>query len=153
AASRSSSAATQPASAAFPEAGFYVLRRADRYLIASCGAPGPLRGHAHNDALGFELAAWGHAFIVDAGSYVYTASAQWRNRVRATAAHNVVQLDGAEINRFEHDQLFALGSDARPQVLSWRSDGELDELVAQHDGYTRLAGVGVHRRRFVFRKR
>lgn len=150
---RGAAAAPTPGSASFPEGGFYVMRHADRYLIADCAHPAKLRGHAHNGTLGFELSACGRAFIVDCGSFVYTASARWRNHFRATAAHNVVMVDGIEMNSIREDELFNLGAEAKPQVITWRSEAADDLLVAQHDGYERIGNVGLHRRRILFRRR
>ncbi len=65
-------------SQAFPDAGIYILRDDDLYLLfnaSGCGLNG--RGsHGHNDALSIEVSACGTAFIVDPGSYVYTADLQ-----------------------------------------------------------------------------
>ena len=58
-------------SAAFPNAGAYVMRYGDLYLhfnANDCGLNG--RGsHGHNDALSIEVSAFGRVFIVDPGSY------------------------------------------------------------------------------------
>jgi heparinase II/III-like protein len=140
-----------PRSRAFVASGFYVLRDRDAYLLAVCCDPRGPTGHAHNDTLGFELAASGRPWIVDSGSFVYTASAHWRHAFRSTAAHNVVRVDGGELNPIEIAQLSRRGRQAVPRLVAWRSDETRDRLEVEHGGY---AGVGVlHRRIFVFDKR
>jgi len=144
--------APEVASRGFAAGGVYVLRHRDDYAIVDGAGPAEITGHAHNDTLGFELCAGGRAFIVDSGTFAYTASAEARNRFRGTAAHNVVMIDGAEMNTIPPDDLFSLGREARVRVLRWESSAERDGLEAEHDGYTRLVGAPVHRRTFTFDK-
>jgi hypothetical protein len=141
------------ASRGFPEGGFYIMRHEGLHLIAHCGHPREVTGHAHNDALSFELSAFGRAWIVDSGTYCYGASEEWRNRFRATAAHNTVMVDSLELNRIEPGRLFHLGGEARPRASLWESAAEHDFLVAEHGAYRRLPGEVVHRRRFYFVKK
>ena len=59
--------------------------------------------------------------VTDCGAYLYTASREWRNRFRSTAFHNVVQVDGEELNRLiSPDHLWQLRDDARPLNVAWR---------------------------------
>ncbi len=139
-------------SRAFPDGGFYVMRKDDRYLIADCGHPLEHSGHAHNDTLSFELAALGRSWIVDSGTYVYTASREWRNRFRSAQAHNTVIIDGLELNTIVPDELFDLAREALPIVHQWESTKAYDLLDAQHSGYERIATGIVHRRRIYFDK-
>lgn len=48
--------------------------------------------HLHNDGTSITLAYKGVSFIVDPGSYVYTASIFWRNRFRSVSAHSGMYL-------------------------------------------------------------
>jgi hypothetical protein len=140
-------------SRAFAAGGIYVMREGPSYLIADCAGPAPLRGHTHNDTLGFELAVHGRAFIVDPGTYAYTSSTEWRNHFRRTAAHNTVAIDGQEMNTLVPGELFTLGGEARVRLHRWESTAEQDVLDAEHHGYQRLPGAPVHRRRITFEKR
>ena len=99
------------ASAAFPEGGFYVMRNDRDHVFIDCGPVGLAGrgGHGHNDCLSFEAVLDGVHLVSDCGAYVYTASAEERNRFRSTAYHNTPQVDGEEINRF-----VALGSPVDP---------------------------------------
>ncbi|MCA1615921.1 MAG: heparinase II/III family protein, partial [Acidobacteria bacterium] len=92
-----------PASAAFRDAGSYVLREGDLYLLLSASGAG-LKGrgsHAHNDALSLEVSACGASFIADPGTFVYTADLTARHLFRSTAAHSTVETDGAEQNTID----------------------------------------------------
>jgi Heparinase II/III-like protein/Heparinase II/III N-terminus len=145
---------TKLASKAFPDAGFYVMRKGDQYLLASCGEVGTngIGNHKHNDLLSFELYAGDKAFIVDPGSYVYTRHPDWRNLFRSTRYHNTVVIDGQEQNRFEPGQLFKMRPDSAASIREWRSTRDFDRLDGEHTGYARLQRSVCHRRTFLFRK-
>jgi uncharacterized heparinase superfamily protein len=81
----------------------------------------------------------GSTLIVDAGSYVYTSSVEWRNRFRSTAFHNTPTIDEAEQNRFVRPEfLWMLENDAHPSVELWREGTEWDVFRGSHSGYDRL---------------
>ncbi len=149
------SAAPPAKSQAFPDAGIYILRDNDLYLLfnaSGCGLNG--RGsHGHNDALSIEVSACGTAFIVDPGSYVYTADLRARHLFRSTAYHSTVQIDDVEQNTTDEKTPFVIGDEAHPQVLKWETNGELDYVIAEHDGYRRLDQPVTHRRSVRFDKR
>jgi len=132
---------TAPASKAFPDGGFYVLRSEQAHVIVDCGEVGMngRGGHGHNDILGLEVWLNGHDVITDCGAYLYTASREWRNKFRSTAFHNVVQIDDEELNRFiSPDNLWQLRDDARPRDVMWRWAPRLDYFRGGHTGYERL---------------
>jgi hypothetical protein len=143
------------ASRAFRDGGVYVQRRADLHLTIDAGDNGSngIGGHGHNDALSLTLYAYDRTFLVDPGSYVYTADYQWRNHFRSTAAHNTVIVDDQEMQRFGERQLFQLEEDARPQVLAWQTAPEFDLFDGVHYGYGRLSEPVSHRRQVYFDKR
>ena len=140
---------------AFPDAGTYVLRHDDLYLLfnaCSSGVNG--RGsHGHNDALSIEVSACGSAFIVDPGSYVYTADLRERQRFRSTAYHSTVEADEVEQNTTDAAVPFVIGDEAHPRVIRWESDIETDVVIGEHDGYQRLTAPLTHRRTVHFDKR
>jgi uncharacterized heparinase superfamily protein len=109
-------------------------------LIADCGAPGPddLPAHVHADALSFELSIGQQRVLVDGGVFDYSAG-PLRDRLRGTAAHNTVQIDGAD--QSEVWSAFRVGHRARVTLLQCSER----LLVAAHGGYARL-GVRHERR-------
>jgi hypothetical protein len=136
------------ASQAFRDAGAYILREDDLYLLLSASGNGLFgRGsHGHNDALSLEVSACGTSFITDPGTYVYSADLHERQLFRSTAYHSTVEVDGAEQNSTDAALPFVMGDEAHPRVLSWESTPEHDIIVAEHDGYKRLAQPIAHRR-------
>ncbi|MDT5060717.1 MAG: hypothetical protein QOH63_1176 [Acidobacteriota bacterium] len=139
----------------FTDAGTYILREADLYLLFNASGNGLFgRGsHGHNDALSLEVSACGTNFIVDPGTYVYTADLRERQLFRSTAYHSTVEVDGVEQNSTDVALPFIIGDEAHPRVLSWESGRERDTIVAEHDGYKRLAQPVTHRRTVRFLKR
>ena len=107
-------------SAAYPDGGFYILRRGDLYVIVRCGDVGRQGrgGHGHNDQLSFELSARGRPLVIDPGTFVYTADPVERNRFRSTAYHATLQVDGGEQNELPTDDLFLMADRARAEVLA-----------------------------------
>ena len=129
------------ASKAFPDGGFYVLRSERAHVFVDCGEVGMhgRGGHGHNDILSFELWLDGMNLVTDCGTYLYTASREWRNRFRSTEFHNVVQVDGEEVNRFfSPDRLWHLRDDARPVDVTFRAGDDVDYFQGAHTGYRRL---------------
>ncbi|MGH3072963.1 MAG: heparinase II/III family protein, partial [Gaiellaceae bacterium] len=130
-----------PPSALFADGGCAVLHSGSDHVFVDCGPVGLAGrgGHGHNDCLAVDAVLDGVHLLADCGSYVYTASVEWRNRFRSTAAHNTPCVDGEEQNRFVAEtNLWQLQYDAVPELIEWRADPE--PLVrASHRGYRRLA--------------
>ena len=98
-------------SKAFPQAGIYIMRDDDLYLCFNASDAG-IHGrgsHGHNDALSIEVSAGGQPFIVDPGTYVYSADLQKRHEFRSTAFHSTVVIDNQEQNT----------TDRRHAVCDW----------------------------------
>ncbi len=152
---RSLPLSSPPASAAFPDAGIYIQRARDRYLLFNATRTG-LNGrgsHAHNDALSIEVAACGRVFVRDPGSYVYGADLDARHMFRSTAFHSTIQVDDEEQNETDRLTPFAIGDQARPRVLRWDAGPDADHVIAEHYGYGRLSQPITHRRAVFFDKR
>jgi len=142
-------------SQAFEQAQIFVQRHENLYSIIDCGDHGARgRGsHAHSDAISFELFAFDRTFIIDPGTYAYTASEKDRNLFRSTAYHNTVRIDAEEISQVNPGELFAFASNVRPKINAWNISSERDEVDAEHYAYKRLAEPLVHRRIISFEKR
>lgn len=80
----------------FEDAGYYRLDNNNITLLFDCGQYGPdyMLGHAHCDALSFELSVDGVPLFVNAGTGQY----QGKHRIffRSTEAHNTVTLEGKQ---------------------------------------------------------
>jgi len=129
---------------AFSDGGYYVMRDGwspdSSYLMIDCGPHGAEalnHGHAHADALSFEMAARGRTLVVDPGTYTYTGDAEARDRFRSSPAHNTLVVDGesssvpAEPFRWRHV--------ARARTRAWVAHARFDYFEGEHDGYRRLA--------------
>jgi len=148
-------AATRPRAAAphvrsFPDGGVYVLDGGGLHVVVRCGEVGQNGngGHAHNDALSFELSAGAEALVLDPGTYAYTSDPDARNLFRSTGVHSTVTVGGEEINPIAPERLFELAPFARPAVHRLERTADSTLLVAGHDGYRRLAPPVEHRRSF-----
>ncbi len=130
-----------------PASGFVRVDRGDSVAILDVGRVGPeyLPGHAHADTLSFEWSLGCERVIVDTGTSLYANGAE-RIRQRGTAAHNTVVVDGADSSEVWGQ--FRVARRAYP--LDVKVDTSLEEWTvdAAHDGYRRLPGNVVHRRRW-----
>ena len=144
------------ASRLFQQGGYAVLRsgtgRDAHQLILDVGPLGcPITGaHGHADLLSVQCTAFGEPYVVDPGTYCYTAEMNWRNHFRGTRAHSTVVVDGTD----QAEPRGPFGWHARPsaRLRAWRSTEALDYVDASHDGYARLPDPVVHRRRVLFVK-
>jgi hypothetical protein len=142
-------------SKSFPISGYYIMRENDLYMIVDCSSPqvnSPM-GHRHNSALNFELFAYGKSFIIDPGSYIYTADKKLRNLFRSTEYHNVVKVDQFQQNDYNENEIFSIGSDAKLTVNKWEITNNYDFLDAVHYGYSRIDNPVLHRRQIYFHKK
>ena len=82
------------------DSGFYIFKKNmgghSWKLIVDTGQPGPkyIPGHAHCDAMSFELFRDGKPVVVNCGTYAYQCKE--RSFFRSTAAHNTVMVVGTE---------------------------------------------------------
>jgi len=132
---------------AMPDSGYVRMQAGPAVMIADVANIGPdyLPGHAHADTLSFELSLRGRRVLVNGGTSTYEAGAE-RLRQRGTAAHNTVVVDGCDSSEVWNS--FRVARRARPLAVRWGQDGETLWLEAAHDGYRRLAGRVIHRRRW-----
>jgi hypothetical protein len=83
--------------------------------------------------------------VVDTGTSTYEAGPR-RAYERSTAAHNTVEID--EQDQTEVWGIFRAARRARGTLELVATNGSTVEVVASHDGYRRLPGSPVHRRRW-----
>ncbi|MDP6785600.1 MAG: heparinase II/III family protein [Rhodospirillales bacterium] len=126
------------------QAGYHRLAAGDAVAVVDTGrcCPDALPAHAHADTLAFEFSVGVQRLVVNCGTYAYQDAA-WRNRLRGTAAHSTVDIDG--LDSAEVYGVFRLGR--RPRDVDGRRRDDADEIsvVGRHDGYRRL-GLIHHRR-------
>lgn len=137
----------------FPDAGFCSIRHGDFYMLITnseiSGFPDTKRNscgtHTHADLLSFELAIGDSTFIVDPGSYIYTASIQERNQFRGTSCHNTLTVDGLDQHELS-EKAFMVSSHASPTALRYTEDENVVVCEGAHDGYTKLDNPVMHSR-------
>jgi uncharacterized heparinase superfamily protein len=130
------------------------MRHDDLFLLfntngAQTGRP---TSHRHNDVLSLEVSACGRAFIVDPGTFVYSADLRERHLFRSTRYHSTIEIDDEEQRTINEDAPFASGDEATARVNFWESTKDHDQVAAQHSGYERLAQPATHYRAIIFNK-
>jgi uncharacterized heparinase superfamily protein len=116
-------------------------------LLADVGPPCPaeLPAHAHADTLSCVLQAGETPLLIDTGTSTYERGPV-RQYERSTAAHNTVEVDGADST--EVWGAFRAGRRARVRDFASRATPEGVVFEAAHDGFRRLPGAPLHRRRW-----
>jgi len=135
----------------YPESDWTVMRSSWRpdahYLLINHG---PYAGHAHLEALAFNMYAFGEPQALELDLAVTRGYDDPRCRnARSSMAHNMVVLDGESIPLpSEEDQSIDLRAAQDPV---WYSDDSVDYFEAWHGAYRRTKGAVV-RRKIVFVK-
>jgi len=131
----------QPRSRCFKESGYYIMATECDHIFIDGGPVGfaGKGGHGHNDCLSFEVYLDHQPLMSDGGSYVYSASAEERNKFRGTAFHNTPRIDGYEQNNFiSNTELFGLFNEATPSILVWETSENVDVFVGSHSGFQKI---------------
>ena len=128
--------------------GYIRLSKGEAVLLIDVAPIGPdyLPGHAHADTLSYELSLSGKRVLVNSGTSRYGLGTE-REWERSTAAHNTVEVDGQSSS--EVWSSFRVARRAYPFDVSIERKGDALIVEAAHDGFRRLAGRPVHRRRWV----
>jgi uncharacterized heparinase superfamily protein len=116
-------------------------------LLIDAAPVGPdyLPGHAHADTLSYELSLHGQRVVVNSGTSRYGLGPE-RERQRSTAAHSTLEIDGHSSSEVWAG--FRVARRAYPLDVLVTRDGGTVVVEAAHDGYRRLPGGPVHRRRW-----
>lgn len=130
------------------ESGYVRIEGPDAVIFLDVGPLGPdcLPGHGHADTLSFEVSLFGSRVIVDAGTSRYDECPQ-RLFERGTRAHNTVVVDDADSS--EVWSSFRVARRAKPLGLRIAGSDGTTTVECAHDGYRRLPGGVVHRRRWI----
>lgn len=113
--------------------GFYVFEKTvddkEWKLVVDAGQPGPkyIPGHAHCDAMSYELFCDGKPFVVNCGTYAYQCKE--RAFFRSTAAHNTVMVEGTEQSQYWG--AFRLAKRSSIRVLGVTDDSITMEMTDQ----------------------
>lgn len=130
--------------------GFSRINFTNYSAIINRGNPGPdfLLGHAHADALSFELSILKKKFIVNQGISTYE-NIKKRFDQKATDSHSTLKID--DVNSSEIWSSFRI---ARRSKILQKQNNINDKyllLSASHNGYKFLNGSPVHKREWIFK--
>jgi hypothetical protein len=104
-------------------------------------------GHGHADLLSVQASFGGHAYIVDPGTFRYTADEGWRSYYRGTGAHSTADIDG--VGQAVPRGPFGWVSRPIARLVHWESTASRDIAVGEHRAYGRLADPVTHRRKVI----
>jgi len=124
------------------QSGYVRLERGDWLLLASVGEPSPPHqpGHAHCDALAFELSLAGRRLVTDTGVFEYLPGTR-RQIARSTASHATLQIDGEE--QAEIWAAHRVGGRPTVELTAFSDSGEAEATCR---GWSRRGTL--HRRRY-----
>lgn len=147
-----------PVCRAFPEGGYYLLgdefeTRNEVRILVDAGPIGYLSiaAHGHADALSFTLSVSGKEILIDPGTFSYHTQREWRDYFKGTGAHNTIRLDTLDQSVIGGNFMWL--KTAKATVDRFDSSEDQDQLVACHDGYTRLRDPVMHHREIIYDKR
>jgi len=139
----------------FPTGGYYVMRdgwsRDSNYMLFDCGPHGMANcGHAHADALAFNMAANGRTLLIDPGTFTYTGALEARNWFRSSLAHNTLTVD-RQSSSIPGDT-FTWKTITPCESLGWIDNKRFAFVSGLHRGFERLSRPGIHTRSILFLK-
>ena len=125
------------------ESGYHRMAAGGALVLMDAGpcCPDDLPAHAHADTLSFEFSHHSQRLVVNCGTYAYQ-DADWRNRLRGTASHSTVCVDGED--SAEVYGTFRLGRRPREALGTRHEDASGIRVAGHHDGYRHL-GLIHHR--------
>ncbi|MFN3700513.1 MAG: heparinase II/III family protein [Alphaproteobacteria bacterium] len=128
-----------------PSSGYERVSQGRTLLMVDTGKmpPYPHDRFTHASPLGFEMAYGKERIFVSCGSHPY--SEDWRESLRATAAHNTLSIDhrnACEIKDNGH-----MGRKVAQPYVKREESRKACLIEGRHDGYLALNGI-IHARRF-----
>ena len=132
---------------AMSASGFVRVNRGPLSAIVDVGEIGPrhVSGHGHADTLSFEWSLGRRRVGVNSGTSLYGEGPE-RLRQRGTAAHNTVVVDDQDSSELWRG--FRVARRAHPRDVRIDALNEPWTVSAAHDGYRRMPGRCIHRRRW-----
>jgi len=126
--------------------GYVSVKSVDYSLIADLSPIGPsyIPGHAHADALSFELSLAGQRVFVNSGISEYGLSDE-RLRQRKTAAHNTVSVNDMDSSQVWSGFRVAKRSDIGNRVVGSVVDNSVS-FRAEHNGFKKQGINCFHQR-------
>ena len=127
------------------DSGLYRLTAGKSVLLVDAGAPAA-QGYdrfAHAGTLSFEFSAGKERLIVNCGA-APASGQEWRNALRATAAHSTLVVEGISSSEIREHGLGRRPAEVNAQH---QSAGGAHWLETSHDGWLKPFGA-VHHRRF-----
>ena len=124
--------------------GYYTFKGPRTWALIRC--------HTHRDRpaqadmLHFDLWLGKHNILRDAGTYHYYSQPPWQTYFSSTAAHNTVEIDGADQMIRGPRFLWLRWCKSQLLRLELSDDERVCYFEGQHFGYTRLSGKIIHRR-------
>jgi uncharacterized heparinase superfamily protein len=128
-----------------PDTGYVVLHdAAGGHSVFDVGGHGYMNGgHAHADALSLTISVAHRPLLVDPGTSTYTMDTRLRDRMRGTANHNTLTVDGRPQSTPAGP--FRWRTTANGRLHASRHNAGFDWAEASHDGYSPIE----HRRSIV----
>jgi uncharacterized heparinase superfamily protein len=130
--------------ASLPDGGFHRLAAGKSLLIVDAGAPAPPGADrfAHAGTLAFEFSVGRERIVVNCGA-APAGGEEWRDALRATAAHSTLTIADVSSSEIKLDGLGR--RPARVEAERQEANGA-HWLEASHDGWRKIFGA-IHRRR------
>jgi len=130
-----------------PDSGFIRLASREAVVLIDVGPIGPdyIPGHAHADTLSFEFSLFGQRIFVNGGTSEYGIG-DVRMHERSTASHNTLEINGESSSEVWGG--FRVARRAYPHDLVVQEHDSSLHVSCAHNGYCRLPGKPVHRRRW-----
>lgn len=133
--------------AGFGDSGFYRLAAGKSVLIVDAGAQAPqgFDRFSHAGTLSFEFSAGKERLIVNCGTAAASGQ-EWRDALRATAAHSTLVIAGVSSAEIRGD-----GLGRRPVHVhaQYQTAGGAHWLETSHDGWSKPFGAVHHRRLYL----
>ncbi|MBC8755340.1 alginate lyase family protein [Kordia sp. YSTF-M3] len=136
----------------YKEGGFVTVKDAQNYFITDVGEVGMKGrgGHGHNDLYSFELMLDGNDIIVDPGCYTYTGDLALKTKMKSTAYHNGLEVDGEEMAPMIGN--WGISNIAQPFDVTAEHTTTKAIISGKHPGYQRLEDAVTHQRTFEIEK-